>query len=134
MRAVTKDYASVYGLAWHPGGEIWFTAAEAGSERVLMATSLQGKVRRVLGAATALNLYDIAADGSVLMSSEEPRLILEYQGKHDKEPRDLSWYAASIIKEISRLRTMPRNGQRTARVCTFTESTRARSESNASTC
>jgi eukaryotic-like serine/threonine-protein kinase len=99
---LTPEYSSEYGLAWSPSGEIWYTAAPAGTERKLMAVSLSGRVREVLTGATTLDLQDIAPDGRALMSSEQPRVILEFLGPKDSEPRDLSWYDNSIIKEISR--------------------------------
>jgi eukaryotic-like serine/threonine-protein kinase len=98
---LTPEYASEYGLAWSPSGEVWYTATPAGSERQLMAVSLSGKVREVITNPVTLDLQDIAADGSVLISAEQPRVIMEFLGPGDQEPRDLSWYDNSIIKEIS---------------------------------
>jgi serine/threonine protein kinase len=99
---LTPEYASEYGLAWSPSGEIWYTATAAGTERKLMAVSLSGTVRQVMTDATTLDLQDIAPDGSTLISSEQPRVIMEFLGPGSQEPRDLSWYDNSIIKEISR--------------------------------
>jgi len=98
---LTPEYASAYGLAWNPSGEVWFTAAPAGTERKLMAVSTPGKVREVMTDTITLDLQDIAPDGSVLISSEDPRIIMEFLGSADHEPRDLSWFGYSIIKEIS---------------------------------
>lgn len=98
---LTPEYSSAYGLAWSPKGEIWYTAAAAGTERRLMAVSLSHKIREVLTEAIPLDLQDIAPDGRVLVTSEEPRVIMEFLGPTDQEPRDLSWYGASVIKEIS---------------------------------
>ena len=67
-----------------------------------MAVSLSGTVRQVMTDATTLDLQDIAPDGSTLISSEQPRVIMEFLGPGSQEPRDLSWYDNSIIKEISR--------------------------------
>jgi hypothetical protein len=98
---ITPEYGSEYGLAWHPNGEIWYTATESGSDRYLLAVTPKGKVRRVLRDATTLNLYDIGRDGTALIASEQPRVLMEFVGKNDKEPRDLSWYGGSVIKDIS---------------------------------
>lgn len=101
VQRLTPEYSSEYGLAWNPNGEIWYTATLAGTERQLMAVSLAGKVREVITDATTLELEDIAPDGRVLIASEQPRVIMEFLGARDLEPRDLSWYDNSIIKEIS---------------------------------
>jgi hypothetical protein len=102
VRRLTPEYSSEFGLAWSPSGEIWYTAIPSGTERQLMAVSLSGRVHEVLADATTLDLQDIAPDGRVLISSEQPRLIMEFLGPGDREPRDLSWYDNSVIKEISR--------------------------------
>jgi eukaryotic-like serine/threonine-protein kinase len=99
---LTQEYASAYGLAWHPSGEVWYTAVLAGTQRRLMAVTPSHKVREVMTDAIALNLQDIGPDGRVLLTSEDPRVIMEFLGPGDREPRDLSWYGASVIKDISR--------------------------------
>ena len=99
---LTPEYASAYGLAWNPAGDVWYTAVTAGTERRLMAVTLSRKIREVMTDAIALDVQDIAPDGRVLLTSEDPRVILEFLGPSDREPRDLSWYGASVIKDISR--------------------------------
>ena len=99
---LTQEYASAYGLAWSPAGEVWYTAVTAGTQRRVMAVTLSRKVREVMTDAIALDLQDIAPDGRILLTSEDPRVIMEFLGPDDREPRDLSWFGASVIKDISR--------------------------------
>jgi hypothetical protein len=101
VRHITPEYDSEYGLAWHPNGEIWFTATQAGSQRYVMAVTPKGAVRRILRDATTLDLLDIAPDGALLIAAEQPRVVLEFAGKDNADPRDLSWYDGSVIKDIS---------------------------------
>jgi hypothetical protein len=98
----SPSYASETGLAWRAAGnEIWYSAAEAGNTRRLMAVTLGGKVREVMTDATSLTLQDISPDGRVLMTAESPRLTMEALAPGDREPRDLSWYDDSVAKDIS---------------------------------
>lgn len=73
-RRLTKEFDATQGLAWsRTGKEIWFTAAgeEAGTDQQLFAVDLSGKVREIFGAPQRIRLFDIAADGRVLLSSEQ---------------------------------------------------------------
>jgi Tol biopolymer transport system component len=102
VRTLSSEWESEAGLAWHPDGkEVWFTAVEAGYNRKLMAVSLSGVERTVLIAPSGLDLMDIAADGSVLLSTEGPRVMLESFGPSDRAPHVLSWYDWSVVKDIS---------------------------------
>jgi hypothetical protein len=57
-----------YGLAWSArGDEVWFTAGEQGTSRVLYAVDLSGKQRLVFRAPGSLNIADVSADGRVLL-------------------------------------------------------------------
>jgi hypothetical protein len=48
-----------------------------------------------------LDVQDIAPDGSVLLSTQGPRVVLEAVGASDSAPRVLSWYDWSVVKDIS---------------------------------
>ena len=62
----------IYGLAWTPDGqEVWFTGSETGSpnDRVLYALSRDGRHRLITRVPGAMTIYDIAQDGSALIST-----------------------------------------------------------------
>ena len=59
------------GLAWFPDGrEVWFTASHGGEDSALRAVDLHGKVRPILSGLARVIIYDIAADGRVLLGRE----------------------------------------------------------------
>ena len=62
-RDLTSEWLSADGLAWSNGGkEIWFTAAEVGYTRGLMAVDMKGRVRLIYKTAAGLTLHDMAPD------------------------------------------------------------------------
>jgi eukaryotic-like serine/threonine-protein kinase len=102
ISTLSAEWESESGLAWRPNGnEVWFTAAEAGYNRKLLAVSLTGNTRLVLSTPGGLNLQDIAPDGRVLLSDEDQRVVMEAFGPADRAPHDLSWYDWSVVKDIS---------------------------------
>ena len=59
------------GLAWSPDGrEVWFTASHGGEDSALRAVDLRGRVRPILSGLARVIIYDIAADGRVLLGRE----------------------------------------------------------------
>jgi len=99
--SLTPEYNAADGLAWSPGGEIWYTAVERGNERNLWAVNLQGRVRKILNAPGGMTLHDIAADGRVLATFDDERLAMNFSGKDSSQVRDLTWYDWTIAKDIS---------------------------------
>src|SRR5262249_13206368 len=72
-KGLSKVYTSLQGLAWSPGGEIWFTGAER-SNRDLRSVTLSGRERVLARLAGALTLQDISADGRILIVRETFRI------------------------------------------------------------
>ena len=99
----TKEWPNARGLAWSPGGrEIWFTAAaDVGSNRALRAVTLDGRQRVVFETPGTLTLWDIAADGRVLLTlDEERRVVMALPPGHTTE-QDISSYDQSGLAAIS---------------------------------
>jgi tRNA A-37 threonylcarbamoyl transferase component Bud32 len=63
---------SLTGLAWAPGGELWFSEWE-GDQTTLWALSMRGRKRLVWRGEGAKQLMDISATGRVLMASQRVR-------------------------------------------------------------
>ena len=64
---LTSEFASVQGLAWRRGGEIWFTGSVNGNNRMLYAVTTAGRQRLVNTVPGKLQLEDVQADGRLLM-------------------------------------------------------------------
>jgi len=102
VRSLTIDYESMQGLAWHPKGkEIWFTAAEKGTNLNLMAVTLSGKLRTVLDLPMGITLQDIAPDGSVLVALNSKRLAMGFTTLGSTQDVELSWHDWNVAKGIS---------------------------------
>jgi hypothetical protein len=67
---LVPDLEAIQGLAWAPGGkEIWYTDHRGGEGRV-MAVDLRGKLRTVHASISPLELFDIGADGRLLLGQQ----------------------------------------------------------------
>jgi eukaryotic-like serine/threonine-protein kinase len=105
VRVLSHEWESESGLAWRPDGkEIWFSAAEKGSNLNVMAVSLSGKLRVLLDLPTALHLEDIASDGRALVSLNSTRLAMGFStlGSTQRADIDLSSHDWNIARDISR--------------------------------
>ncbi len=102
-RQLTKEFATVQGLAWsRRAKELWFTAADSSTDRSLRAVTLSGNTREILVAPRSLRLLDIAADGRVLLASEELRSeIHAIDPATGKERNGLEWFNGSGLADIS---------------------------------
>ncbi len=102
-RTAGGEWTSVAGMAWHPNGEIWFTAAAAGSLRAVWAVPPSGgKPRMVAQAPGNLAIHDISKTGRVLVSRGSTRLLMAAGGLDMAEPEPLSWLDWSSVKDVSR--------------------------------
>jgi serine/threonine protein kinase len=103
VKTLTREWESEQGVAWRPDGkEIWFTAAEKGTNLNLMAVSLSGKVRTVLDLPMGITLQDIAPDGKALVALNSKRLAMAFSSLGSKSDLELSWHDWNVAKDISR--------------------------------
>ena len=101
-KELTREFASVQGLAWHPGGrEIWFTGAESGWLSTLYAVTPEGRQRIVLRAPARLLLHDIDPRGRALLSSEHIRVGCYVVNRDTREEKEVSWLESSFGYAIS---------------------------------
>jgi eukaryotic-like serine/threonine-protein kinase len=100
--AVTKEYASVQGLAWSHG-ELWFAADERGSAhaRSIVAATRGGKTRVVTTSAGWLWLHDVSKDGRALVSQQNVRAGILASLPGETTERDLSWLDFSVVRDLS---------------------------------
>ncbi len=100
-RTLSQEYESADGLAWAPGGEIWFTAAHGGNYRALRAINVAGRERTVLAIPGVLRLCDVAPNGRVLLAVDNEKVGVKASTEVDKAERDLSWAGWTIPFDIS---------------------------------
>jgi serine/threonine protein kinase/Tol biopolymer transport system component len=102
LTVLSTEWESEDGLAWSPDGrEIWFTAAEKGLNRELMAVNLSGRLRKILAVPGGMTLEDVAPDGRALVSVVTERIALA-TATQDGKAVDISWRDWTIAKDISR--------------------------------
>ena len=102
-RKLSREWASEGGLAWRPDGkEIWFTAVEKGHNLNLMAVNLAGDVRMLLNLPVGIRVEDVAADGRVLITSNDKRLAVSFTSLGRTDDVDLSWHDWESARDISR--------------------------------
>jgi eukaryotic-like serine/threonine-protein kinase len=90
------------GLAWSPkGDEVWFAGGRNDLPKELIAVTLSGRERVVYRALTAIHLYDIGADGRVLLAQEVRRRELWGRAVGASEDRDLTWMDNSSLNSAS---------------------------------
>ena len=95
-------FATARGLAWSPdGSEVWFTAAEVGSNRALYAATPSGRHRLLSRVTGSLTLQDVSRDGRVLMAHEADQVGLLALGAGQGKERDLSWLDWSLLNDLS---------------------------------
>ncbi len=99
--AATPEWASLDGLAWAGGREVWFTAAEAGADNSLRSLALDGRVLLVLSGTGRFVLHDTAPDGRVLLERATLRSEIVFRRAAEPEDRDLSWLDFSAVVGIS---------------------------------
>ncbi|MCX6543897.1 MAG: protein kinase [Acidobacteria bacterium] len=90
------------GLAWSPSGEeVWFAGGRNGLAKDLYAVTLSGRERIVFRTLTGIHLFDIGADGRVLLAQELRRRELWGRAPGAVEDRDLSWMDTSAPAQLA---------------------------------
>jgi dipeptidyl aminopeptidase/acylaminoacyl peptidase len=100
-KALTEEFSGLEGLAWHPmTGEIWFTGSQNGEAYALYAVNTDGLTRLVERAPADLMLFDISADGRVLMARAEQATDI-YGSLPGVPDKNLSWLKLVGIADIA---------------------------------
>ena len=100
-----NEYSNLHGSAWHPNGEFWFTGSETGLHQAMFALDKSGGLRVIERVPGNLSLFDISANGQVLLSHDILRRTLMAYSKSLKHDIDLSWF------DWTNLRGMTEDGQ-----------------------
>lgn len=100
--SLSRGWQAIGGIAWSPNGdEIWFGGAKAGGEPALRAVDLKGKERLVVETPASMAVNDVTRDGKVLFNVVDTRMGISALAPGSKEERDLSWFDASRVYDIS---------------------------------
>jgi serine/threonine protein kinase len=101
-RVLSRGWRAAGNLVWAPkGDEIWFGGIKAGINSALYAVSLDSKERTVAEIPAPMVLDDITRDGRVLAVTADSRVGISFLSPGAKEERDLSWFDASYIYDVS---------------------------------
>jgi len=99
---LATPFAYINGLAWsRKGDEVWFAGGRTGLAKDLYAVTLSGRERVVFRTLTAIHLYDVGADGRVLLAQEQRRRELWGRAAGALEDRDLSWMDNTALIKLS---------------------------------
>ena len=100
-KSLAPGFATVWGLAWSPGGEIWFTGTKAGGNRAFYAVTRAGRLRLISRVTGSLTLQDVAKDGKVLLTHDTARIGIVALVPGDEKERDFSWLDYSVTTDIA---------------------------------
>jgi hypothetical protein len=96
---ISSDMAS---LCWNPKGtEIWFRSFDRSEPGIVYAVDLQGKRRVALRLPSQIQLYDIARNGDVLLSTGSVQLGILGKAPDSTAERDLSCLDSGRVTGIS---------------------------------
>lgn len=101
-QVLSRGWRGVGWLNWSPAGnEIWFSGAQAGQDPAVYAVDLSSKQRLVSQAPGFVIMQDVAKDGRVLINSVNSRLGILYAPSDGSAPRDLAWFDASLVYDMT---------------------------------
>jgi Tol biopolymer transport system component len=101
-RVLSRGWRAAGNLAWSAkGDEIWFGGSKAGVHAALHAVTLDNKERTVVEMPAPMALDDMTRDGRVLGVAADSRMGISFLSPSDKEERDLSWFDASYVYDMS---------------------------------
>jgi Tol biopolymer transport system component len=97
----TSDPGSGF-LCWsHDAREIWFRSFDESSRNTILAIGMNGKTRVVARFPAHVTLYDVAADGRVLLSTDSGRLGIRAVAPGETAERDLSTLESSLLRSMT---------------------------------
>jgi eukaryotic-like serine/threonine-protein kinase len=99
---LTPVFTSTWGTVWSADGrEIWFAAADTGSNRSLHAVTLSGKERVLLRIPGSLTLFDVSRSGQVLVTRQTEGDGIVGLVPGNSSERDLSWLDSSWLGDLT---------------------------------
>jgi Tol biopolymer transport system component len=104
--SLTDDLYIAWGLAWNPlTGEIWYSGVpkhgQEGRNVTIYAVSRGRESREVFNTLGGVFLHDIAPDGTLLVTHQNPRRYIVGHVDGEEINRDLSWFDWSFPMRLS---------------------------------
>jgi serine/threonine protein kinase len=101
-RILSRGWQAQGGLDWAPGGdEIWFSGTKGGGDPAIRGVKFNGKERIVAETPAWTALDDVARDGRALIAVIDSRVGIASLASGARQERDLSWFDASLVYDIS---------------------------------
>ena len=100
-RALVQGLKRLDGIAWSPGGELFFIGGREDGDTAVRAVSPSGKERIVWPGATGLYLHDVAADGRLLLERYVGRSGVIWKSADSAPEKDLSWLDGTNLTALS---------------------------------
>jgi DNA-binding beta-propeller fold protein YncE len=98
----SPPFVDWWDLAWAPGNELWYSAAEAGGRQTtIFGLDLSGRRRVVYRAPGSLTLHDISPQGDLLGSIDHILARIEMVDGNDAAPVDRSWREGGTLAAFS---------------------------------
>ena len=89
-------------LTWtRDGREIWFRSYDESTSNTIRAVDMSGKTRVVARFPSRTSLYDIAADGRLLLSADSGRVGIRAVAPGENTERDLSCLESSMLRDLT---------------------------------
>src|SRR5205823_1803360 len=98
---LSRDWGSVFGLAWRGNNEIWFTAYDTGDNPGLRAVTTSGRQRLLARTAGWMTLHDIFSDGRALLTRDGFFSGIMCLAPGQSKEHDLYWLDYSIARNLS---------------------------------
>ncbi len=99
--AASEGWVSLEGLAWAPGGEVWFGGSREDGANALYALGPGGRERLVDRAPGRLAPHDVAPDGRALVTSDVSRVLALYGAEGEAAERELTWTEGSYVGDVA---------------------------------
>jgi hypothetical protein len=99
---ISPDLNALQGLAWSPSGDaVWASAGDRSGGSAVWELAPGRAPRRVLSFPCMSRLHDVAADGRLLITTDEARAEIEGRLAGDERPRPYSWWTDDVVGGIA---------------------------------
>jgi dipeptidyl aminopeptidase/acylaminoacyl peptidase len=101
VTVATQEYVNIHGLAWHDEQILFSASDDRPLFRSVLAVRPGGKPRILARVPVNVTLWDVAADGRMLIAQTDDRAVMIGRLAGDAHDRDLSWLDASWVADLS---------------------------------
>ena len=99
---ISPDLNALQGLAWSPKGDtVWASAGDRSGGSAIWELAPGRAPKRILSYPSMTRLHDVAADGRLLITTDEARAEIEGRLAGDERPRPYSWWTDDVVGGIA---------------------------------